>query len=230
MSDIQRDLGSFRDPGGYVFTQGDRVIRAVMPVAADRFKSVFDSGIIQELSKAGLMIECEAIAASPATLETYRGARGETAAALYAHPKVPLISYPYEWVFSQLKDAALAHLKVQIFALKRGYELSDATAYNMQFVNGKPIHIDVMSLQPYTDGAHWAGYNQFCRQFLLPLLLEAWAGVSFQPLYRGSVAGISFEDALSILPRRKLFTSMSGLMHVYLHGRAVMAQRVSQIR
>lgn len=223
MSKIQRDLGSFRDPGGYVFLEDARVVRAVMPVAAEQFKAVFDSGIIQQLAERGLMIGCEAIDASPEMLGKYKGARGEDSAALYSHPKVDLISYPYEWVFSQLKDAAIAHLKLQMFALKRGYELSDATAYNMQFVDGKPIHIDVMSLRPYVEGAHWAGYNQFCRQFLLPLLLEAWAGVGFQGIYRGSINGISFEDALSILPRRKLFSSLSGLMHVYLHGRAVMA-------
>jgi ribosomal protein L11 methylase PrmA len=223
MSKFHRDEGSFRDPSGYIFQNDDKIIRAVMPIADADFKSVYDSGIIQEMSEAGLMISCDRLDADQDMLNQYRGARNEAAASLYEHPKVPMITYPYEWVFSQLKDAALAHLDIQIKALKKGYELSDATAYNMQFINGKAVHIDVMSLRPYVEGAHWAGYNQFCRQFLLPLLLEAWAGVSFQPMYRGSINGISFEDALSVLPRRKLFTNLSGFMHVYLHGRAVMA-------
>ena len=104
-----------------------------------------------------------------------------------------------------------------------GYVLSDATAYNMQFVDGMPIHIDVLSVQPYEEGQPWSGYNQFCRQFLLPLLIEAWAGVSYQAMYRGSIDGIAFEDALAILPKRKLFTSLTGFSHVYLHGKSVTA-------
>lgn len=224
MNSPARDAGSFRDPSGYVFMQDDRVIRAVMPSAEKSFGAIYDSGLLRELADKGLMIGCERLDANADTLAQYRGARDDSAAALYEHPRVPMLSYPYEWCFSQLKDAAIAHLKLQMVALEKGYELSDATAYNMQFVDGRPLHIDAMSLRPYQDGAHWAGYNQFCRQFLLPLLLEAWAGVAFQGLYRGSIDGISFEDALSILPRRKLLTSPSGFMHVYLHGRAVMAR------
>ena len=224
MTSPHRDAGSFRDPGGYVFEDQGRIIRAVMPQAADAFANLYDSGLLDDLARRGLMIATTRLEADAARLAAFTGPRGDHAAALYEHPRVPFISYPYEWCFSQLKDAALAHLDLQITALEKGYVLSDATAYNMQFIDGRPVHIDAMSLQPYVEGAHWAGYNQFCRQFLLPLLLEAWAGVGFQKLYRGGIDGISFEDALAILPRRKLFTSVSGLMHVYLHGRAVLAK------
>lgn len=224
MTSVLRDAGSFRDPSAYIFEEDGRIIRAIMPAAADRFAQMYDAGILAKLAEKGLMIATTRIPADAAQLKRFRGARDDMAAALYAHPKVPMITYPYEWSFSQLKDAALAHLDLQIAALGLGYELSDATAYNMQFVDGRPVHIDAMSLRPYKDGVHWAGYNQFCRQFVLPLLLEAWAGLGFQKIYRGSIDGISFEDALAVLPRRRLFTSMSGLLHVYLHGRAVMAK------
>lgn len=224
MNQPVRDLGSFRDPCGYVFRDGRRIVRAVMPRAADSFADVHDSGILKTLSDAGLMLPTLRIAASAEELALYPGARGETAAALYEHPRVPLISYPYEWVFSQLKEAALAHLDAQILALEEGFVFSDATAYNMQFVDGRAVHIDAMSVRRYREGEAWGGYNQFCRQYLLPLLIEAWAGVGFQRLYRGSMAGIAFEDALAILPRRKLMTSMSGFLHVWMHGRAVIKE------
>ncbi len=223
MNSAQRDAGSFRDPSGYVFADGDRILRAVMAPAGETFGAIYDSGLLEELSDRNLMIGCKRIDASPEQLAQYTGTRGDTAVALYEHPRVPMLSYPYEWCFSQLQDAAIAHLDLQLFALKKGFELSDATAYNMQFIDCRPVHIDALSLRPYVDGMHWSGYNQFCRQFLLPLLLEAWSGVAFQRIYRGSLDGISFQDALSILPRRKLFTSAGGFMHVYLHGRAVMA-------
>ncbi|WP_299848740.1 hypothetical protein [uncultured Roseovarius sp.] len=217
----ERDAGSFRDPNGYVFLNEGRVFRAIMPAMHQQFATIYDSGIISRLAKQGFMIACERVDADEFTLANYTGARGETAAALYEHPKVPMVSYPYEWTFSQLKAAALAHLDLQIAAFEEGYVLSDATAYNMQFVEGRPIHIDVLSIQQYEEGKPWNGYNQFCRQFLLPLLLEAWGGVSYQAMYRGSIDGIPFADALSILPKHRLFSSLTGFLHVYLHGRSI---------
>jgi len=219
-----RDTGSFRDPSGYVFAEDDRILRAVMPAGAPGFLRAYEDGVLGTLEASGLLIRSEKVEADDSLLSKYVGARGDTAVALFEHPKIPFLTYPYEWCFGQLKDAGLAHLDLHLLALEHGYELSDATAYNIQFVDGRPVHIDPMSVRPYVAGAHWAGYNQFCRQFLLPLLIESWAGLSFQALYRGSINGISFEDALAILPRRKLFSSMGGLMHVYLHGRAVMAR------
>lgn len=216
-----RDTGSFRDPNGYVFTQGNKVFRAIMPSMQEKFAAVFDSGIISSLAKRGLMISCKRVECDEFTLAKFRGARGEVAASLFEHPMVPMISYPYEWTFSQLRDAAVAHLDIQIAALEEDFILSDATAYNMQFIDGKPVHIDVLSLQKYETCQPWSGYHQFCRQFLLPLLLEAWGGVSFQAMYRGSIDGISFSDAISILPKRKLFGNMSGFLHVYLHGKSI---------
>jgi ribosomal protein L11 methylase PrmA len=216
-----RDSGSFRDPGGYVFVSGNDVVRTVNAPAAASFAALRNSGLLDSLPARGLLINSEVLDAPAKTLAAYAGARGEVPQLLIRHPRVPFISYPYEWVFSQLKDAATAHLDLQLAALEKDFELSDATAYNMQFLGGKPVHIDVLSLRPYQEGKAWSGYNQFCRQFLLPLLVEAWAGVNFQKLYRGSIEGIAFDDALAILPKRRLFTSMAGLLHVYLHGKTV---------
>jgi ribosomal protein L11 methylase PrmA len=224
MSSLHLDSGSFRDPSAYVFTKGSQIIRAVMPVADTEFRQTIDSGVVAHLAKLSLMLPCTPLNLPASDLASFVGPRGEVAAALYEQPRIPLISYPYEWSFSQLKDAALAHLDLQIAALEKDYVLSDASAYNMQFINAKPLHIDVMSLRPYREGQHWDGYNQFCRQFLLPLAIEAWTGLSFQPMYRGAINGISFADALAILPRRKLFTSLGGLMHIYLQGQSVMSK------
>ena len=51
---------------------------------------------------------------------------------------VPFISYPYEWCFGQLKDAALATLAIQKTALDHGMSLKDASAYNIQFLRRPP--------------------------------------------------------------------------------------------
>lgn len=213
-----RDPGSFRDPAGHVFVLDEVVVRSVNPGAKASFEKVMASGVLGELARRGLMIPTS-LDDSGRSLEPFTGARGETPSFLLLHPRLDFISYAHEWTFSQLKDAALCHLDVQLGALERGITLSDASVHNIQFHRGKPLHIDPLSLRPYVDGEAWAGYNQFCRMFLLPLLIEAWAGIGFQPLLKGSVDGIPLEYGASLLPRHKLLTSMNGFLHVFLHAR-----------
>jgi len=227
-TEIRRAGGSFRDPSGHVFRAGDRIFRTVNPVAAEPFAALQASGLIAELEQAGLILPAAIVPLQAALERAFAGARGETPVRLIEHPVIPLITYPYEWCFSQLKDAALAHLDLQVAALDRGFVLSDATPYNMQFWQGRAVHIDTLSLRPYREGELWQGYNQFCRLFLAPLLLEAWAGVGFQPLLRGRIEGMTLVEAAALLPRRKLFTSMQAFLHVHLHGKAEAAASSSR--
>jgi hypothetical protein len=182
-----------------------------------------ESGLIRHLADRGLIIDTTLVAEADRRLEAYIGPRGERPELILSHPRVPFVSYPYEWTFGQLRDAAIVQLDLQIEALDFGFALSDATPYNMQFLNGSVRHIDVLSLARYRKGQAWAGYNQFCRLFLLPLLLEAWRGIAFQPFLRGNLEGIDLSEGSRLLPKRKLALSINGLMHVVLHARAVMA-------
>ena len=220
MSDqFQRDPGSFRDPSGYVFIDGDDVWRSVNPAARAAFDAVQATGALTSLAERGLLLRSDPRAAEAADAERFIGPRGEVPAQLIRHPRVPMISYPFEWTFSQLKDAALAHLDLQLAAFDLGLVLSDATPYNMQFFEGRVLHIDVLSLRPYRPGEIWVGHNQFTRLFLLPLLLEAWRGVPFQAALRGQIEGLTLADAVKLLPWRKRYLSLSGFMHVTLQER-----------
>ena len=225
--DAGRDAGSFRDPAGHVFVLPGEVVRSVHPCAAAAFRQVLDSGLLDELATRGLMI-ATTLDDSGRDPTPFTGARGETPAYLLLHPRLRFTSYAHEWTFSQLQDAALAHLDVHLLALARGMTLSDASAHNMQFHRGRPLHIDPLSLRPYVDGEPWAGYNQFCRMFLLPLLLEAWTGVGFQPLLRGSVDGIPLAYGAQLLPWHKRLTSLNGMLHVFAHAK--MTQAVTSSR
>ena len=86
---------------------------------------------------------------------------------------VDFISYPYEWSFSQLKDAALTTLAAHELALDHGMTLKDASAYNVQFVDGKPVLIDSLSFERAVPDEPWVAYRQFCQHFLAPLALMA---------------------------------------------------------
>ncbi len=216
--ELRRAPGSFRDPSGYVFDTGDAIWRSINPVALPAFNDLWDRGVFRALTERGLLIDVERVELNSDIRNRLRGPRGETPACVIRHPRVPFYSYPYEWTFSQLKEAALSHLALQVAAFDLGVTLSDATPYNMQAVDGRMQLVDVLSLRPYQNGEVWVGYNQFCRLFLLPLLLEAWNGVPFQPLLRGALDGVRLSDAVRILPRAKRWLTLNGLMHVTLHA------------
>jgi ribosomal protein L11 methylase PrmA len=199
VNEARPDAGSYRDPSGRVFVLEDRVLRTVAPRAAADFEFVRSTGVLQSLIAEGSVIAEEPVAPS----QLPRGFND--ARYVLQHPKLPFISYPYEWCFTALKRAALLHLDIQIRCLQQNVTLSDASAYNIQFLGPKPIFIDSLSFRRYHDGEFWIGHKQFCEQFLNPLLIRALLGVPHNAWYRGGLEGIPTTDLNRILPlRRKL--------------------------
>lgn len=193
------DPASFRDPAGHVYQIDGHVFRTVTEHAAADFEFVRESGLFDDLSAAGEAIAAEAVGTD------VHGLLKNGARYLLEHPRLPVISYPYEWSFAALKAAALLHLEVHRKALKRNVTLSDASAYNVQFIGAKPIFIDTLSFRPYHEGEYWAGHKQFCEQFLNPLLLRAFFGTPHNAWYRGNLEGIPTAEFARLLPlRRKL--------------------------
>ncbi|MGZ9223589.1 MAG: SAM-dependent methyltransferase, partial [Anaerolineales bacterium] len=133
--------------------------------------------------------------------------------------RVPFISYPYEWSFGQLKDAALATLSIQRRALKAGMSLKDASAYNIQFVRGKATLIDTLSFEMYKEGQPWVAYRQFCQHFLAPLALMALKDVRLNQLLRVYIDGVPLDLASQLLPWKTRF-NFGLLTHIHLHAGA----------
>ena len=133
--------------------------------------------------------------------------------------RLPFISYPYEWCFGELKDAALLTLDVQLRALERDFVLRDSSAYNVQFVDGRPVFMDTLSFEPYRVGEPWVAYKQFCQHFLVPLLLMARLDIRFGLLFREHLDGIPLDMGSALLPRRS-WADIRTLLHVHLHARA----------
>ncbi len=202
------DSGSFRDDAGRVFILNDRIFRTVMPSAKEDFDFVRSTGLVDELIANG-----DLIAESPVDREIL-GDAGRHASYVLEHPKLPFVSYPYEWPFAALKAAALLHLNIHLAALDRGVTMTDATAYNIQFQGAQPVFIDGLSFRRYIDGEYWSAHRQFCDQFINPLLLTALLGVPHNAWYRGALEGLSSEVLNNLLPWHKklswnVFTQVS---------------------
>ena len=131
--------------------------------------------------------------------------------------KVPVVSYPYEWSFSMLRDAALLTLDITAACLRAGFQMKDATAYNVVFEDSRPVMIDITSVDEGFDGI-WAAYGQFCDHFLAPLLLEARLGVPFQPYLRGRLTGLPVTELVGMFPGLRRFRR-GVFSHVYLRSR-----------
>lgn len=190
------EAGSFRDPAGRIYRLGDRIVRTVAERAAPDFEFVESTGLLEDLDRRGWAL--------PVTRaeKSALGTVGETAAFVLEAPKLPFVSFPYEWCYSELKAAALLHLDVQLEALDRGVMLSDASAYNVQFVGARPVFIDHLSFRRYREREIWAGHRQFCDQFLNPLLLRSLLGVDFNAWYRGAQEGIAATEIRPLLKLR----------------------------
>lgn len=209
------DPGSFRDPAGHVVRQGDRVFRVVAPDKAAEARAVLAAPFFKR--RLGTSIVPTWIAAERDRIGVTSALQGDFPFVL-EHERIAVISYPFEWPFSLLKRAAELHLEIHLEALEEGFDLSDASAYNVQFAGTDPLFIDVLSFRRYREGAYWSGYKQFCEEFLAPLLLTAYCGIPFNNWYRGSLSGLDLVSLSRLLPIRAHF-SLRTQLHVFMHAR-----------
>ncbi len=214
MNHVQPEAGSFRDRNNQVFYRDGSVFRALSPTALAAWETLRATRFFTSFHTAGKIVQTERVHLP----EMPSPEAGIPWAGCLKHETIPFISYPYEWPFGMLKDAALLHLELLQAALSESLTLKDASAYNVQWVGARPVFIDVTSFEPLAPGEPWIGYRQFCALFLYPLILEAYRGIPFRPWLRGSIDGISSADCARMMSARDLFRP-GVLLHVALQNR-----------
>ena len=208
---VERDQGSFRDPAGFVFRRDGIVYRQIDASFAADWDRFISSGLHARLRDAGDILPHEEVDPGLAAVPpAHRVIRPDP---------LELVSYPYEWSFSQLKDAALLTLRAQSAAAAAGMTLRDATAYNVQFRGCRPVLIDSLSFERAQPGRPWVAYRQFCEHFLAPLALMARVDIRLGRLLRHHLDGIPLDLAARLLPGRTRISLGLG-PHIHLHARA----------
>jgi ribosomal protein L11 methylase PrmA len=209
MTKSHKHSASFRDPSGFLFQRNGKLYRQVNEVYHQDYDRLIDSGLYQSLLDDQLILEHQEVDVPPAD---------ETIAYKIIQPEyLPFISYPYEWCFGQLKDAALTTLGIQKRSLQFGMSLKDCSAYNIQFHHGQPVFIDTLSFEQYREGEPWTAYRQFCQHFLAPLALMALRDIRLNQLLRVYIDGIPLDLASNLLPARTKL-NFSLLSHIHLHA------------
>ncbi len=193
MRQIENEAGSFRDPAGNIFYHKDKVYRILNDEGLERFQFLKNNELLNNLINKELVIPTNQVAHGTLNIEEVSNKQ------VLEHKKIDYVSYPYEWSFQQLKDAALHHLDLHLQLLDYNATLIDASAYNIQFIGHKPIFIDILSIKKYEDGEYWKAHKQFCENFLNPLLLKSKKNIDFNNWFRGNLEGITTKDLNSAL-------------------------------
>lgn len=214
MTTLQSEPGSFRDRTSKVFYHGGAVLRGLSDKALEDWEYLSSRTFFQRLMAEGKVVQTEQIE----NTGQIGLALGGAWAAVLKHEIIPFISYPYEWSFGMLKDAALLQLELQLAALDEGMILKDSSAFNFQWLGTCPVFIDIPSFERLAPGEPWVGYRQFCQMFLYPLFLQAYKDVPFQPWLRGSIDGIEPEHCSRLMSTRDLLRR-GVFMHTYLQAK-----------
>jgi hypothetical protein len=200
---------SFKDPSGFIFESEGTLYRQVNSVYAENYDLLMSSGLYNFLTDRKYLIPHTEID------ENFTG-RPEWYKTLLPE-KINFISYPYEWCFQQLKDAAMLTLNILRSSLDFGMILKDATPYNIQFHNGAPVFIDTLSFEKYDPSQPWVAYRQFCTNFLFPLYLEFYLHTDIQKIMSAYMDGIPVDITSRLLPL-KSGLNLGVWLHVYLQN------------
>ena len=200
-----KEFSSFRDPAGYIYYQNDKVYRRINKCYFDKYDYLMSSGLYDELVSLKYLICHKEIERNDDYI-------------IIEVEKIPFISYPYEWCFEELKDAALLTLEIQKIALKYNMILKDASGYNVQFLGNRAVFIDTLSFDFYEEGLPWRAYGQFCRHFMAPLILMRYVDEAMGCFLKNYIDGIPIGLANNILNGRGGFVARE---HIKWHSKAI---------
>ena len=197
---------SYRDNAGFVFKHKRKIYRCINKIYFPHYRQLLQSGLYKELTDAGRLVRHEEVDTSIFFQDNLDDVK------IILPEQLPFISYPYEWSFDMWKDAAIVTLKVLQISLAKAMILKDATPFNIQFHNGRPVFIDTLSFEIFEEGKPWIAYRQFCECFLSPLLLMHYSHRDMVKFFIAYPDGIPLEITKSLLPFKAKFN-----LHVYLH-------------
>ena len=196
-----RHSSSFRDPSGFIFKDNGTIKRVIFPIYFEVYDKLTSSGFFKPLHNKRLLID-------------HREIERTNEKILIQPEQIPFVTYPYEWSFEQYKEAALLTLKLQKYAITKGFSLKDASAFNVTFHRGQAVFIDTLSFDFYQEGSPWRGYKQFITHFFGPLLLSKYYGTDMLRLMAKYIDGIPIKTISSLLPSK---TKLNPLLYSNIH-------------
>lgn len=183
-----------RDPQGRLHFDGDRAVRQL--AAPHETPAFLAHPASRSLVESGALV--------PFSISTTRPGRIES-------PRYDFISLPTEWTDAQLRTAADLTLDVAEAALASGFELKDASAWNVIFDGTVPRFCDHLSFELVRSREWWA-FGQFCRHFTFPLACARWRGLPSRAAFQLRRDGLDADQARALLGLRGRFSRLFPLL------------------
>lgn len=193
------EKSSFRDPSARILKHAGIIYRDIKPSYWPDYDLLMKSGLYDKLVSDNLMIAHSEMKNQILVIKP---------------EQIEFISYPYEWSFNTLKQAAIVTLKIAIIALEHGMLLKDASAYNIQYHKGNWKLIDTTSFEEYKDGMPWYAYGQFVRHFYMPLVLASYHSGKVLKWLQSNIDGLNPQDYVDLLPIKSYFNLFT-LLHLH---------------
>jgi len=194
--EVQMEPASYKDPSGYIFYLRNEVYRYISPSEMPFYEKFLRSDLFEGLISNRMIVGTRLV---PVREDEHlaRNFGGMTETVL-RHEKIDFITYPYEWSIRMCGDAALLTLDIQEALLLGGYSLKDATPYNVQFIDSKPIFVDFTSIEECSKTGIWMAYNQFCELWLFPMLLYQYGLPDLRSIYLDHIDGIKVDETMMV--------------------------------
>lgn len=188
------EWGSFRDPSGRVEVRPDLIARRFSdPHAESAIRAFYASPAGHALVESGRLVGL----LDPSSLANDDPLRAESPMPML-HPRIPFPSYAHEWSASMLHAAAVLTVELASTALDAGFELKDASPFNILFDGSMPVFVDAASFERRTPGRWiWSPLAQFEKSFLLPLIAHRVYGDETHRLFLADATGMSPETLAS---------------------------------
>jgi len=204
MKPIQKHPASYRDSSGFLFYKEGKLYRQINLGFKNDFIHFQNSGLYDSLIAKKILIPHQLVPENlNSSNEWFQTIEPE---------QIPFISYPYEWCFDMWKDAALITLEAAKEAMKYQMIIKDASAFNVQWHQGKMTFIDTLSFERYNEKMPWIAYRQFCEHFLAPLALMHYLKYPIQNIFSSFPEGIPLHFTKKLLPFKSNFD-----LHIFLH-------------
>ena len=113
MSDLELEPASFRDPASTVAYLDGRVLRGLTKEGAADYDILAAAPFFAKAMDDGKLVRTAQVPVE----DLPQSVRGDAWVRALEHERIPFVSYPYEWTFSMLKDAALVHLDLLLAGL-----------------------------------------------------------------------------------------------------------------
>jgi len=204
---MKKNPASFRDATNFIFHYNEEIFRAIHKEKNSDYDALVQSKLFDRFHEKKWLLPHKEVQLTDRIFDGYT---------IIQPTFLPIVSYPYEWCFSQLKESALLTLDICTEALREGFILKDASAYNVQLFSGQCIFIDSMSLSRYEEGKPWEAYRQYIMHFLAPLLLMKHVSIELNSLFRIYNEGIPLQLTKKLLPTHAFFHPFVFLT-IYLH-------------